>query len=319
MWLEKNPHYWDRDHVAIRTIGVYPTEETNTLFTRYELGELDFITEAPPLAVERLIELKEAGGRPDYYRFPVLGTYYYEFNCERAPLSDARVRRALDLALDKKEICVKVGRARQVAAQTLVPMDMPNYGVPNGLARDPEKARRLLAEAGFPNGRGFPELTLLYNTSETHKFAAALAQACWKRELGIEVALNNVEWKTFLERRRDRKYDIARAGWYGDYVDPNTFLDMYLTGGGNNNAGWSNADYDGLIAGAAREINPTRRAELLRRAETILVEQELPILPIYYYVSSMLVRSHIKGFHPNLRGRILFQDLSIEGAGGGTP
>jgi len=312
MRLTKNPHYWNRDAVRVGTIDIFPIEELNTCLVGYERGELDFITAIPTLAAEELLRRHKAGKRPDFAVAPNLGTYYYRFNCTRKPLDDPRVRKALALALDKQEIVTKAGRIGQPVTGVLVPPGVPGYTGAEGLGHDPELARRLLTEAGFPGGKGFPKLALLYNTSEGHKKVAELAQVSWRRELGVTVELTNVEWKVFLDRCNKLDYDVARAGWYGDYVDPNTFLDMFVTGGGNNNTGWSNAEYDRLIARAARTLDAGERMRVFRDAEVILTEQEVPILPIYNYVGAMLAKPHVKGWHPNLRNDILFQELWVE-------
>jgi oligopeptide transport system substrate-binding protein len=312
MRLTVNPHYWNREKVRLQTIDIMPIEAAETCFIAYERGELDFITVVPPLAGERLLEQHRRGERDDFVVMPNLGTYYYRFNVTRPPLDDVRVRMALCLAVNKDEVVAKGGRLGQPVASVLVPPGLPGYHGPAGLSHDPVRARQLLADAGYPGGKGFPRLSLLYNTLEAHKAIAEIVYESWRRELGIEVELTNVEAKVWLDRCAKLDYDISRAGWYGDYVDPNTFLDMFLTGGGNNNTGWSNAEYDRLIHQAAEALDPARRMQFFQRAETILVENEVPILPLYHYVGTMLVRSHVKGWQPNLRNDILFQDLWIE-------
>ncbi|NIA21826.1 MAG: peptide ABC transporter substrate-binding protein [Anaerolineaceae bacterium] len=315
MRLVRNPFYWNRDKVKIGVIEVYPIEDANTAYIQYEQGLLDFITTVPPLAAEKLFKQQKQGRRDDFYCDEQFGTYYYRFNCTKRPFDDLRVRKALALALDKQELVDKVGRLNQRVAKAFVPPHIGWYKGPRGLDRDPELARRLLAEAGYPGGEGFPEVSLLYNTSESHKNMAELAQEQWKRELGINVKLTNLEWKVYLQKVTNLDYQIARAGWIGDYLDPNTFLDMFVTDGGNNNTGWSNAEYDRLIKEAAGQGDTARQAEIFRRAETILVEQELPILPVYVYKTSSLIRPWVKGFHPNPINRIMFNDLWIERPG----
>ncbi|MHC4605484.1 MAG: peptide ABC transporter substrate-binding protein, partial [Planctomycetota bacterium] len=160
------------------------------------------------------------------------------------------------------------------------------------------EARLLLAEAGYPGGKGFPDVELLYNTSESHKKIAAIIQSMWKKGLGVEVALQNTEWKTYLARLSRLDYQIARRSWIADYNDPNTFLEMFTTGGGNNNTGWSSAEYDSLIEEANGEPDPAKRRGLLERAEAILMTQ-LPAFPIYYYVTQEMYRDTVKGWHQN--------------------
>lgn len=316
MRLQKSPTYWDRDQVRLNLVDLYPIDDANTCLVNYESGDLDFITVVPTLAAEQLLKESRAGRRTDLQVAPNLGTYYYRFNCTRKPLDDVRVRKALALAVDKEEIVVKAGRMGQPVCGVLVPPGIPGYTGPKGQGHDGDLARKLLAEAGFPGGQGFPRLTVLYNTLDAHKAVAELAQQSWKRELGIDVELVNVEWKVFLQRVRDLKYDIARAGWYGDYVDPNTFLDMFVTDGGNNNTGWSNAEYDRLIKQAAETLDPAQRMKVFLRAEKLLVEDELPIMPLYHYVGPMLAKPYVKGWCTNLRNDLLFQDMWIDRPGG---
>ena len=215
MRLVKNERYWNAANVRIETIDVLPMT-TDLALVGYEKGELDLVTALPPLAAEVLVRQHGQGKRPDVYVAGNLATYFYRLNCSRAPLNDVRVRRALALAIDKQAIIEKVGRLKQPEAVTYVPPNLPGYERPEGVRRDVEEARRLLAEAGYPQGRGFPKLMLLYNTDEGHRNAAELAAQTWKTELGIQIELNNVEWKVFLQEVQNLRYDIARAGWYGD-------------------------------------------------------------------------------------------------------
>jgi len=317
MRLVRNEHYWNREHVRVPTIDVYPAENAETAYLQYELGQLDLITDVPNLAAEQLLKEHRTGCRPDFHGFPYCGTYFLRFNCTKPPLDDRRVRLALSLALDKQEIVDRAGRLGQPVARTFVPVgQIPWYQGPHGHGRDVDRARRLLAEAGYPGGKGFPTLRYLYNTSEGHKRIAELVAEQWKRELGITITLQNIEWKVFLEKVGTLDYDIARAAWIADYLDPMTFLDMFVTGGGNNDTGWSNPEYDRLIAEAAGTVDTRRQADLFRRAESILIEQEMPVAPVYYYVSALLVRDRVKGYVPNPLNRIAFEDLWIDTAEG---
>lgn len=294
--LAKNPRYWDRDRVRLATVDALPTENEATAFNMYMTGEADWVDGAGiPL---HLIDLLRR--RPDFHKTTILVTYFYRFNVTRPPLDDRRVRRALDLAADKQRIVDKILRAGQIPATTLVPPSMPRYRSPEGLGYDPAEARRLLAEAGYPGGKGFPRTSILFNTSEAHKQIAVEMQAIWKENLGIQVELENQEWGTYLNTESTLDYGISRAGWVADYPDPNTFLDMFVTGGGNNRTGWGSPRYDALIAAAGRERGEGRRMELFREAERILVVDEVPIMPIYFYVSLNLYNANrIGGIYPN--------------------
>lgn len=294
--LKRNPLYWDRDNVRLGVVDALPTENEATAFNMYMTGGADWVDGAGiPLHLVDLLKTK-----PYFHKATILVTYFYRFNVTRPPFTDTRVRKALDLAADKQRIVDKILRAGQVPATTLVPPSMPGYAPPQGLAYDPAGARRLLAEAGFPGGRGFPRVSILFNTSEAHKQIAVEMQAIWKENLGIQVDLENQEWGTYLNTESRLDYDISRAGWVADYPDPNTFLDMFVTGGGNNRTGWGSARYDELIRLAARERAPARRMELFREAEKILVVEEMPIMPIYFYVSINLYDANrIGGIYPN--------------------
>jgi oligopeptide transport system substrate-binding protein len=303
--LKKNPNYWDASRVALDEVEITAVDSADTYFNMYEGGELDWI-DAPPL--NQIPFLKN---RPDGRIVPALIVYFYRFNVTRKPFDDPRVRKAFNLALDKRQIVEHVLQAGQIPAVSFVPPGIAGYSPPDGLPYDPEEARRLLAEAGFPEGAGFPKTELLYNTSEQHRDIAVAAQQMWKKNLGVSVELVNQEWKVYLDSVKKLDFQMARAGWIGDYADPNTFLDLFVTGGGNNNTGWSHPEYDRLIRETASAAVPAERMELFRRAEKMLVVDELPILPVYFYVSVNLVRSHVRGWYPNVRDIHPLKHISI--------
>ncbi len=283
--LRRNPHYWNAKNVAIGTVDVLPISRANTAFNFYESGLADLMIDkglAPPALLD---DLKK---RADFHAAPFLATYFLRYNCAKGPFKDARVRRAFSLVIDKKRIVEKITRAGETPAGALVPPGMEGYAPPDGLPYDPDEARRLLAEAGFPGGSGFPLISYLYSESELNEAIAVELQAMWRSELGVNVSLNRQEWKVYLNSMNSLDYDICRSSWVGDYPDPNTFLDLFLTGGGNNRTGWSDPAYDRLIAGAAREADPARRLATLRRAEEILIAGQAPICPLYYYVGIQL-------------------------------
>jgi oligopeptide transport system substrate-binding protein len=161
------------------------------------------------------------------------------------------------------------------------------------------KAKQLLAEAGYPNGEGFPEYTILYNTLESHKIIAEAVQRMWKNNLGIDVKLENQEWKVYLNAKTMGDFEMVRFGWIGDYADPTTFLDLYTKESGNNNSNWWSDDYDRLLAEAATVIDTEERYAIMQEAEKILLD-ELPIMPIYYYMTTYLLDRRVKGWYPNL-------------------
>jgi len=316
MVWEKNPYYWNADAVALNRIEVRTYEQPNTALLAYETGAVDMTLTVPSLAILPLLEAARAGRRRDVVYGPGLATYFYRFNCTIEPLKDPRVRRALVLAIDRREIIDRAARGGQQPAFAFVPPGMKGYEPVEGLPEDAETARRLLAEAGYPGGRGLGELCILVNKGADHVPLAEVIQEQWRKNLGLRVRIEKVEWKVFLDMVHNLDYQIARGGWFGDYVDPNTFLDMFVTGGGNNETGWSNAQYDDLIARAAREVDRRRRMSLLREAERLLL-REVPIMPIYYYTSTFLVRPGLEGVTPNLLNRVDFRVLRW--AGGVSP
>ena len=296
--LVKNPTYWDRDNVGADVIDVLAVESYTTNLNLYMTGQVDWIPTVPPEVIPDLL----ARPQGDFKPAPYLGTYYYMLNTKKPPLDDVRVRRALGLAIDKRQIVEKITRAGQVHARSIVPADITRYVdyTPAECGEhDVKKARALLRRAGFPGGRGFPKIEILYNTSEAHQAIAELIQSQWKRSLGIDVGLRNQEWAAYLNSRRQGDYDVGRAGWIGDYIDPNTFLEMFTTGNPNNHTGWGDARYDRLVQAAQEEKDDAGRMDYFHRAERILMDR-MPVVPIYFYVSQSMVRPYVKGFHANI-------------------
>jgi len=312
MIWEKNPHYWNAVNVSLGRIEVRVYGDPNTALVAYETGELGLVTEVPSLVQAPLLEARDAGTRRDVLFGRNFGTYFYRFNCTRPPLTDQRVRRALALAIDRRQIIERAGRGRQPPAATFVPPGLPGYHSPPGLPEDVGEAKRLLAEAGHPEGRDLAELVILVNKGADHVPVAELISQQWKSRLGLDTRIEQVEWKVFNDRVQRLDYDVARAGWFGDYLDPNTFLDMFLAGGGNNDTGWSDKDYDRLIEQAAAEADPARRMGLLAQAETILLGED-PIVPIYVYTTVMLARPDLEGVVVNPLNRIDFGLLRWRG------
>ncbi len=282
--LRRNPEYWDRARVAVASVDVIHSDDVNAAFNRYESGGLDWVdSEGVPLTVvEQLL------AREDMHVGPYLNTYFLRFGVLQEPMQDPRVRKAFYHAVKPSDITEHVLRAGQIPAHSLVPPGLPGYEEVRLGGYDPELARAYLAEAGYPGGEGFPEVTYLYNTSEGHRAIAQVLQQQWKRELGVEVRLRNMEWRVFMAETRTTEYQIARGGWIGDYLDPNTFLELFASGDGNNRTGWSHAGYDSLLRTAARELEPARRMGLLRECEEILLQEECVVLPLYYYVVTNL-------------------------------
>ncbi len=296
--LRKSPTYWDADRVALETVDILPINQANTAFNFYESGLADLAIDKGLMPPALLEDLKQ---RPDFHSAPFLGTFFLRFNCVAGPFADERVRRAFSLAVDKRRIVEKITRAGELPAPGIVPPGIPGYVSPDGLDYDPARAAALLAEAGYPGGEGFPLVRYLYNESEQNQAIAIELQAMWRDALNVTVNLNRQEWKVYLNSMNELDYDVARSSWVGDYPDPNTFLDMFLTGGGNNRTGWTSPTYDDLIAEAARTVDPAARFDILKEAEHLLVTEAVPICPIYFYVGIQLYDpARIGGIEPNV-------------------
>jgi oligopeptide transport system substrate-binding protein len=291
--LVKNETYWDAEHVKLNSIDILPVESMATELNLYMTGQADWIPKVPATVVPL------AKKRSDFYPTPEMTIYFYRINCTSGALKDPRVRKALALAVNKKEVVEGVTRGGEIPALSMVPLGLPGYEPAQGEPYNPELARKLLAEAGYPGGQGLPKVEILYNTEEAHQSVAELIQAQWKENLGIDAGLQNMEWNAYLAAQQKLQYQVSRSGWIGDYLDPNTFLDMWTTDNPNNQTGWSNKEYDKLIAEAATESVPAKRMQILKQAEAILLD-ELPIIPIYYRISTNMVRPYVKGWYPNL-------------------
>jgi oligopeptide transport system substrate-binding protein len=291
----KSPTYWDAARVRLAAIRFYPTDSVNAEELAFRAGQLH-VTDAIP--VDRIDAYRR--DNPGFLRVdPYLGTYFYRLNVRRPPLTDPRVRRALSLAIDRRAIVARILRGEQTEALSFTPPGIGGYAPPNGRTADFDDARRLLASAGFPGGRGFPSLELLYNNSENHRAIAEAVQETWRRELGVGVRLANQEEKVVLSDRQTGDYDIVRSAWIADYADAASFLDIFRGNNGNNQTGWSNPSYDALLDAAAASKAPVERDRLRREAEQLLLD-EAPILPIYHYNHVYLLRPSVHGWYPTL-------------------
>jgi len=304
--VERNPHYWDAASVRLNGIHFFPIVSDATEERAYRDGQLH-ATLTVPLAM-----IPAYRQTPDCRVDPLLSVYFYRCNVTRPPLNDPRVRRALALALDRQGLTDNILRAGQQPALGFVPPGCAEgYTTPRVLEFNPELARRLLAEAGFPEGRGFPEMEILINTSEAHRVIAEAVQEMWKKHLKVRVGVRNEDWGVYLESQRKLSFSLSRAGWVGDFLDPSTFLSIWRTGDGNNNTGWSHPEYDGLLDASAREGDPVKRFELLGRAERLLLN-ELPILPVYWYVHTWLKRPEVRGWPPSVLDSRCYKAIHLE-------
>lgn len=307
--VERNPNYWDADNVRLNKIIFYPIENAITEERMFRARQLHYSATVPSDKVEGYL----ANNDPSLRIMPYLGTYFYRINTSVAHLQDKRVRRALGMTIDREQITQRILKSGQIPAYAITPPDTMGYFPESDLAFNPEAAKALLAEAGYPDGAGFPQTEILYNTSEGHRKIAVAIQQMWKKYLNIDVVLLNQEWKVYLDSVNVKEYELARAGWIGDYVDPNNFLDMWICNGGNNRTGWCNAEYDQLILEKAPEASTHQeRLAIFTRAEKMLME-EMPVIPIYIYTSNTLVHPSVKNLNDNILNQASFKEIYLDG------
>jgi oligopeptide transport system substrate-binding protein len=298
--LVKNLRYWNAAQVGMQSVDVLPASRPNTAYNFYSTGLADLMMDKGLAPTALLGELKK---RPDFHAASFLGNYFMRFNVRRKPFDDVRVRRAFALVVDKEYLVEHITRAGERPANSFVPPGAgAGYEPPPGYTRNVGQARQLLAEAGYTEGRGFPVVYYLYRAdSDLDQDIAVELQSMFRRELGVTVQLARQEWTVLLNSQQTLDFDFSRSSWVGDYNDPNTFLDMFVTGGGNNNTGWSNAHYDQLIAAAGRENDREKRFAIFREAEKMLVTDESPICPLYHYVGIQFYDSErLGGIEANL-------------------
>lgn len=318
--MEPNEQYYDAANLGPDKITFKLMDDQNAMLSGFNSGELDFIEDVPQAELPSLI----ASG--DLKIVDYIGTYYVCYQTQKAPFDDPRVRQAFTLAVNRTFIVDKVTQAGQVPANGFVPAGVYDAAGSTGddfrtvggayysiegdadysYEANCEKARELLAEAGYPNGENFPVVEYLYNTSDAHKAVAEALQNMWETELGVKVTLNNQEWAVFLQTRKDGNYSIARNGWIADYNDPMSFLDMWLTGGGNNDAQYSNKDYDAAINEAKSTADPDARMAAMHRAEDIIMGQDWALGPIYFYTQKYMLADGVKGMYYTPLGYFFF-------------
>lgn len=302
VWLHKNERYWDAANVRTPRIRLAMVESYNTTLNLYEAGELDSIGQSA-LPAEFMDELAKYR---DFHRAPYLGTYFYWVNTKAAPLDDVRVRKALSLAIDRASLIKYVARGGQIPSADLVPAGLGGYEGPGSSIFDPKQARVLLAEAGYGPARPLPRVTLSYNTAEAHKQLAEAIQAMWKEHLGVDIEIENQEWKVYLKNLQTSNFQLSRMGWIGDYPDPFTFLELLRSGNGNNHSSWSDARYDALLRQANATFDKPARSALLRKAEQLAMDN-VPVIPLYVYTNSEMVKPYVRGHALNYENRLLLK------------
>ena len=298
----RNPMYWGTASVRLESITFYAIEELTTMLNLYKAGEVDALSNhSVPIAW-----FDSISGLADYMNRPEIFTEYYQFNVDRAPMNDRRVRRAFNLAVDKRALA-RFKRTAQPLTGFVPEGIFPDYPYPKGDDFDVARARALLVDAGYRDAQGaydpsrFPiaDVELTYNTSESNRQVTEFMQAQWRQNLGLTVPLRNMEFRTFLNVRTKREYrGIARAGWIGDYMDPFTFLDLFSTRSGNNGTGWFEPEYVRMLRRANAEPDPAKRYQLLANAEAYLLDAQ-PVIPLYTASTSWLKKPYVMGMYAN--------------------
>ena len=303
----RNPLYWDGAHVKLNGINFFSIENSNTQERAFQAGQLHKTDQVP---LDKVPYYRRT--RPELIRIdPLEGVYFYRINVARKPFDNPKVRLALNLAVDRDAIVKNILREDQKAATGYTPPGMGDYQPLDKLHYDPERARQLLAEAGYPNGKGFPKITIHFNTSESHRAIAEAIQQMWKEELNIDIGLENQEWKVYLDTQNNKKYDLSRSGWVGDFIDPVTFLSMWTTGNGNNNTNWGNPKYDAFIEQAARTGDPKARLEILHQAEDLFLS-EAPVVVVYWYTNAYLLHPSVQNWNPLVLGNHNYKYIDLK-------
>jgi len=304
--LKANPNFFP-GKPAIENVEMFMINELTTALAMYEQGQLDFIDNhsIPILEKPRLAKA------PGFKRVPQLRGEYYGFASFRKPFDDPRVRKAFAMAIDRSVI-PKLLRGGEQPASSWIPPGMLAHNSKLGLPYNPPEARRLLREAGYPDGKGFPQVTLGYNTLEDKKIVAEAIQGMWKRNLGVLVRLENLEWKVFLKRLQNDPPHIFRSGWGADYPDPDNFMKLFTSFSGQNYSRWKNARYDQLLEQAAREMNEQKRVRLYNEAQKLLCEVDVSIVPLFNTAESTVLNPRYTGLEYNSMSRLLMRDVRLK-------
>ena len=312
--LTKNPNYWDADNVKIDKVRMVMITDSNTALAAFKAGKVDLLDRIPPQMTPQLIQSGEAKVAP------ALGTAFCVFNVARAPFDDPRVRKAFTLAIDRRTMVEKVAMGGQKPAVAFIPYGIPGAGSDRDFRAeggtflperaDPEAAKKLLAEAGYPDGKGFPKVAYKYNLSSTNKAIAEALQAMWKQNLGVEVELANEEWKVFLNTREQGDFQIARHAYVTIFFDAGSLLEGWVTGSPKNVARYSDPEYDALIRDSLKQMDRSKRMENMHRAEAILM-RDLPVLPLYFYSTPYMQSARVKGIYISPRSWVLFRGAEV--------
>jgi oligopeptide transport system substrate-binding protein len=293
--IARSPTFWGRDQIKLRAVRYFPIEEPVAEEDAFRSGQLHLTSTLPTAR----IGVYKSENSPLLRVTPLSAIYYYMFNTLRPPFNDARVRRALAMAMDRERIVEDVSRGGETPAYSMTRDGMGGFTSETKIPRDAEAARRLLADAGYPGGRGFPKVTLLYNTAENHRAIAEAIQQIWRRELNIDIDLYNQEWKVYLDSMHMMSFQVCRAALVIDPYDPYQYLRAFERNSGFNDSGWSNPEYDRLLEEGIALPDQARRFEHYQKAEAILL-RDMPIIPIYFYTHHYVIRPEVRDWPDNL-------------------
>jgi len=302
--VDRNPYYWDADNVKLNGIRFHPIENPYTETRAFLAGQLHNTYSLPPDLVDTIRR-----NHPETLRQePWMGTTFIRFNTTRKGLDDVRVRKALAMAIDREAMVKHIHEGHSVAVS--ISPEMGRYRPEPVLTFDPEKARALLAEAGYPGGTGFPRYSMMISRPASRPSAEAI-QAMWNKHLNISVTIENRDWGSYNSAQQNLQFDMASAGWVGDYLDPTTFLNMWIEGGGNNNTGWGSPEFEALLREAAYKGDPDERLAVLRQAERVFMDH-MPVAPISHYSRNYLLHPAVRGWYPKLLDNHPWKEIYFE-------
>lgn len=296
--LEKNENYWDAKTVKLETVEVSMINDANTELSMFDNGELDWAgSPFGTLPTDALPALKDQG---NLNIEPFAGTYWYKFQTEKPPLNNKNIRKALAYAINRQAIVDNITQGGQIPAMAAVPPTMfpeneKGYFKDNDVKKAKEFLQKGLEELGLKDASELPAITISYNTNEAHQKIAQAIQDMWKKELGVNVTLDNTEWAVYIEKLHAGDYQVGRMGWLGDFNDPINFLELYRDkDGGNNDTKWENAEFKQLLNDSQKEKDPKKREKMLKDAEEIFID-EMPVAPIYFYTNVWVQADNLKG------------------------
>jgi len=296
--LRANPKFF-RGKPAMSNVTMYMVNEKTTALAMYEQGQLDFIDNHSIPTLEKPRLAKQQG----YKLVPQLRGEYYGFAVDRKPFDNPKVRKAFALAIDRN-VFPQILKGGEQPASSWIPPGMPAHNTKIGLSYNADEARRLLREAGYPDGKGLPPIVLGYNTDEDHKLVAEAIQSMWQRTLGVVVSIENQEWKVFLKKLQNDPFQVYRSGWGADYPDPDNFMKLFTSASGQNYSRWKNPRYDQLVEQASHELDASKRVALYDEAQRILCETELPITPLFWRGETTVLNPRFTGLEYNSMARM---------------